>query len=52
MVTLAPELFMRVSYVYNGYDLERIIPIIIALVGFSYKYHYYISPPHSPHLLT
>ena len=51
-VTLAPELFMRVSYVYNGYDLERLVPIIIAPVGFSCKYRYYVSPPHSPHLLT
>ena len=34
MVTLAPELFMRVSYVYNGYDLERFIPIIQSTSGF------------------
>ena len=51
-VTLAPELSMRVSYVYNGYDLERLVPIIIAPVGFSCKYRYYVSPPHSPHLLN
>ena len=34
MVTLAPELFMRVSYVYNGYDLERLVPIIQSTSGF------------------
>ena len=34
MVTLVPELFMRVSYVYNGYDLERLIPIIQSTSGF------------------
>ena len=51
-VILAPKLFMRVSYVYNDYDLERLIPIIIAPVGISCKYLYYVSPPHSPHLLT
>ena len=40
------------AMIYNGYDLERLIPIIIKPVGFSCKYHYYVSPPHSPHLFT
>ena len=34
MVTLASELFMRVSYVYNGYNLERLVPIIQSTSGF------------------
>ena len=51
-VTLALELIMRVSYVDNGYDLERLIPIIIPPVCYCFKYRYYVSPPHSPHLLT
>ena len=29
VINLAPELFMRVSFVDNGYDLERPIAIII-----------------------
>ena len=33
MVTLAPELFMRASYDDNGYDLERLISIIIPLMN-------------------
>ena len=40
------------AMIYNGYDLERLVPIIIEPVGFSCKYHYYVSPPHSPHLFT
>ena len=48
-ITLRLEIFKRVSY---GYDLERLVPIIIAPMGFSCKYRYYVSPPHSPHLLT
>ena len=51
-VALTPEVFMRVSCVGNGYDLERLVSIIIPLEGCSYKYRYYVSPPHSPHLLT
>ena len=51
-VTLAPELFMRVSCVDNGYDLERLVAIIIPPMNRSYTYCYYVSPPHSPHLLT
>ena len=54
MVTLVLELFMRVSYVYNGYDLERIIPIIQSTSGFllqisllclpsSLTSHFYLS---------
>ena len=52
VVTLTPELFMRVSCVDNGCDLERLVAIIIPPMNRSYKYHYYVSPPHSPHLLT
>ena len=33
MVTLVPELFMRVSCVNNGYNLERLIAIIVPPVG-------------------
>ena len=41
------------AMIYNGYDLERLIPIIIEPVGFSCKYRYYVSlPNHSPHLFT
>ena len=40
------------AMIYNGYDLERLVPIIIKPVGFSCKYRYYVSPPHSPHLFT
>ena len=43
-ITLTVEMFMRVSYVYNGYDLERLVPIIIAPLGFSCKYRYYTAP--------
>ena len=52
VVTLAPELFMRASCDDNGYDLERLVSIIIPLMNWSCKYRYYVSPPHSPHLLT
>ena len=46
--------FARVDYegVGNGYDLERFVPIIIPPMRCSWKYRYYVSPPHSPHLLT
>ena len=44
----------RIDYegVGNGYDLERLIPIIIPPMRCSCKYRYYVSTPHSPHLLT
>ena len=52
VITLVPEVFMRVSFVDNGYDLERLFAIIIPLVGCSCTYCYCVSPPHSPQLLN